>query len=306
MRNKFVESLEEKARLDSSLVLLTGDLGFGVFENFEKLFPSQYYNLGIAEQGMMGVAAGLALSGRNVVVYSIGNFPTLRCLEQIRNDLAYHDCRVTIVSVGAGFSYGQLGMSHHATEDLAIMRALPNVEILVPATLEEAKLLSNHALESKGTKYLRLDKSFAGDNIGAEPFAHGKIRSYSGGNEIIVIATGGIVQEALAAKQQILDDEGVSIKVLTCHMIKPFDEAGLLSHTENAKYVITLEEHNLTGGLGTLVAEVLFRNGRTLKGFVSLGLADVYSSVVGDQKYLRSTYKMDSFELVKQIKKMIS
>lgn len=306
MRNKFVEVLIEKARFDSSLVLLTGDLGFGVFEEFERLYPSQYYNLGITEQGMIGVATGLALSGKNVIVYSIGNFPTLRCLEQIRNDLAYHDCNVTIVTVGAGFSYGQLGMSHHATEDLAIMRALPNIEILVPATLEETTLISREIIYSKGTSYLRLDKSYAEENsIEAEPFEYGKVRCFSGEGEIIVIATGGILQEALEAKKVIFEEEGVEIKVLACHMLKPFDEAGLLEKTANAEYVITLEEHNLEGGLGSLVSEVLFRNGRILKAFLSLGLPDIYSSIVGDQKFLRNNYKMSSFEIVNQIKKII-
>lgn len=305
MRNKFVEVLIEKAKSDPSLVLLTGDLGFGVFEEFEKLYPSQYYNLGIAEQGMMGVAAGLARSGKNVIVYSIGNFPTLRCLEQIRNDLAYHECNVTIVTVGAGFSYGQLGMSHHATEDLAIMRALPNVEILVPATLEETRFISQETLHSKKTSYLRLDKSFAEDEPHAEPFEYGKLRSFGGDDEIVVITTGGILKEAIEAKKRLLEEEGISIKVLSCHLVKPFDEAGLLEKTNKANYIITLEEHNLVGGLGSLVSEVLFRNGRTLKGFSTLGLHDVYCSIVGDQNYLRKKYQMDSVQLVNQIKEYL-
>lgn len=306
MRNNFVEVLIAKAKNDPSLILITGDLGFGVFEKFEELFPEQYFNLGIAEQGMSGIASGLALSGKNVVIYSIGNFPTLRCLEQIRNDMAYHDCNVTIVSVGAGFSYGQLGMSHHATEDLAIMRALPNVEVLVPATLEEASLITSKVLYSKKTSYLRLDKSYGEEYPEAEPFEYGKVRSFTQGEEIVIISTGGILSEALETQKYFLEKESLFIKVLSCHMIKPFDEKGILDKTQNAQLIITLEEHNLSGGLGSLVSEVLFRNKRSVKRFISLGLKDIYSSVVGDQKYLRSEYKMDKVEIINQIKQIIN
>ena len=139
MRDAFVEELSILASQDKDLFFITGDLGFGVFEDFEKEFPDQYLNAGVAEQNMTMLAAGLAKEGKKVYTYSIGNFPTLRCLEQIRNDICYHDLNVTIVCVGGGFSYGQLGMSHHATEDLSIMRAIPNMIVEAPCGSEEVK-----------------------------------------------------------------------------------------------------------------------------------------------------------------------
>ncbi|MEX2031445.1 MAG: transketolase, partial [Dehalococcoidia bacterium] len=132
MRDAFVRALETEAEHDARIMLITGDLGFGVLDGYAERRPSQFLNAGVAEQNMTGVATGLAMAGRVVFTYSIGNFPILRCLEQIRNDAAYHDANVNVVSIGAGFSYGVLGMSHHATEDLAIMRALPGIVIASP------------------------------------------------------------------------------------------------------------------------------------------------------------------------------
>ena len=138
MRDTFVKTLVELARKDPRIVLMTGDLGFGVLKPFWEALPNQFINAGIAEQNMTSVAAGMALEGKIVFTYSIGNFPTLRCLEQIRNDCAYHHANVKIVCVGGGFVYGSLGMSHHATEDIAIMRALPDVTVMAPGDLVEA------------------------------------------------------------------------------------------------------------------------------------------------------------------------
>ena len=138
MRDNFINVLTDLAKNDKEIVLLTGDLGFGVFEKFESSFPDQYFNVGVAEQNMIGLATGLALEGKKVVTYSIGNFGILRCLEQIRNDACYHDVNITVIANGGGFSYGSLGMSHHTTEDLAILRALPNMSVIAPCTTNEA------------------------------------------------------------------------------------------------------------------------------------------------------------------------
>ena len=158
MRDTFVKTLIEIAKADKDVHLLTGDLGFGVLKPYWEQLPEQFTNIGIAEQNMTGIAAGLALSGKKVFTYSIGNFPTLRCLEQIRNDCAYHDANVKIVCVGGGFVYGSLGMSHHATEDLAIMRALPSVVVMAPGDLTEAAACTRAIYEHQGTCYLRLGR----------------------------------------------------------------------------------------------------------------------------------------------------
>ena len=165
MRDAFTRALMREAAKDDRLMLVTGDLGFGVLKPFWETYPEQFVNAGIAEQSMTGLAAGLAKTGRTVLTYSIGNFPTLRCLEQIRNDCAYHSLNVKVVCVGGGFVYGSLGMSHHATEDMAIMRALPGVTVFTPGDPAEVEAIVPVMLKTPGTCYLRLGR-------GGEPTLH--------------------------------------------------------------------------------------------------------------------------------------
>lgn len=165
MRDSFVRTLLTLAQGDPNIELLTGDLGFGVLRPFWEALPDQFLNVGIAEQNMISMAAGMALEGKTVFVYSIGNFPTMRCLEQIRNDCAYPGANVKIVCVGAGFAYGALGMSHHATEDLAVMRALPGVTVFSPADRTEAEAVARAAVKTPGTCYIRLGRGGLGTAV---------------------------------------------------------------------------------------------------------------------------------------------
>src|SRR6185436_4753277 len=181
MRDSFTARLEQLAAADPRIFLITGDLGFGVLDSFEKKFPRQFLNAGVAEQNMTGLATGLAIEGRTVFTYSIANFPTLRCLEQIRNDASYHDANVKIVAIGGGFSYGPLGMSHHATEDIAIMRSLP-ITVVAPGCDWEAAEATSAVAAAKGTCYLRLDKSGAEDTQHpGEEFVLGRSRMVRAG-----------------------------------------------------------------------------------------------------------------------------
>lgn len=305
MRDAFLRSLTSLAEKDRDIVLLTADLGFGVFEEFESRFPGQYYNVGVAEQNMTGVATGLALEGKKVFTYSIGNFPTLRCLEQIRNDACYHDANVTVVASGGGFSYGALGMSHHCTEDIAILRALPNISVVAPGTAWEAgeatKLLASHA----GVGYLRLDKTQADDDNGAigGDFEIGLSRCLREGKDITLITTGGILEEAIKAAEHVVANS-IDCRVLSFHSIKPIDIEAIKKAVVETNGVITVEEHNLVGGLGSAVSEVCMDLGIIPKKFKRIGLKDVYSSVVGSQAYLRKCYEMDSGSIIKAIQDM--
>ena len=200
MRNAFVKTLIELAKDNRNIELITGDLGFGVLKPYYEQCPNQFTNAGIAEQNMTTVAAGMALEGKNVFTYSIGNFPTLRCVEQIRNDCAYHKANVKIVCVGGGFVYGSLGMSHHATEDIAVMRALPGVVAMAPADSIEAEVCTRALVEFEGTAYLRLGR-------GGEKRIHDRIENYQigkalkvrEGEKIALFSTGGIAEEVLDA-----------------------------------------------------------------------------------------------------------
>ncbi len=287
------------------IILLSGDLGFGVFNQYRKDCPSQFINAGIAEQNMTAVATGLALEGQTVLTYSIGNFNTLRCLEQIRNDVCYHNADVKIISVGGGFSYGALGISHHATEDLAIMRSLPNMSVISPCGLWETKMATDAILDTPGPFYLRLDKSFGTDNplMSSEVFRIGRARVLREGTDVSILVTGGILEEVWQASE-ILINEGISVKIVSVHTLKPFDDAlvtEIVSHTKN---VVTVEEHTVIGGLGSAVAEALFDRGVCPKHFLKIGLEAGFSSIVGSQKYLRRHYGMDAQSISEKILNM--
>jgi transketolase len=292
MRTEFVKRLEKLAETDPSLFFITGDLGFGVLDEFSRKFPRQYLNVGVAEQNMIGVAAGLALEGRRVFVYSIGNFPTLRCLEQIRNDVLYHRLNVKIVSIGGGFSYGQLGFSHHATEDLSILRSLPGMTVVSPGDLWEAGEATEAVFSRSGPCYLRLDKSSAGHTEkNGEIFEIGKARQLRDGRDATLVASGGILEAALKAAES-LDAHGIRCRVLSMHTIKPLDLEALENASRETGGLVTVEEHVVEGGLGGAVAEACLEGGFPPLFFHRIGIRSDYPDVVGSQSFLRERCQM--------------
>jgi len=260
MRDTFVRTLIDIAKNNPQIELITGDLGFGVLKPYWEAVPNQFTNAGIAEQNMTSVAAGMALEGKTVFTYSIGNFPTLRCLEQIRNDCAYHNANVKIVCVGGGFVYGSLGMSHHATEDIAIMRALPEVTVVCPGDLVEAEEATKTIANMPGTCYLRLGRGGEKrihDKI--ENFQIGKaikIRDISGKGKIAVFSTGAILDDTNDACDELIR-HGLGIKQYSFHTVKPIDKDVIIDCAKHCDYIVTVEEHNIVGGFGSAVAEVL-------------------------------------------------
>lgn len=294
MREAFVNSLVDLASKDKNIVLLTADLGFGVFERFEQLYPDQFYNVGIAEQNMVGVGTGLALEGKKVVIYSIGNFPTLRCLEQIRNDACYHEINMTIISSGGGYSYGALGYSHHATEDLSIMRAIPNMKVIAPCSKWESGQAIEALINDNSVSYLRLDKTAANDDqIKKNNFNILTSRRYKEGSDISLIATGGILKEALKAAI-ILEKKSISCRVIAMHTVKPLDNLEIDAAIMETNGIVTIEENNIIGGLGSAISEYCMNASKIPKKFLSIGINDRYSSIVGSQDYLRTHNNLDS------------
>lgn len=301
MRDTFIRTLTELAPQHPELLLLTGDLGFGVLNDFDARFPRQFLNVGVAEQNMSGLATGLALEGHNVFTYSIGNFPTLRCLEQVRNDICYHGANVKIVCVGGGMSYGAVGASHHATEDLAVLRALPNMSVFSPGDLWEAAEAAYYLVSHRGPAYLRLDKSAAMAMVrSGEVFQPGRIRTVRDGSDVTLAATGGILGEALAAAD-ILAEQGISCRVLSVHTIKPIDAETLIAAASETGGLLSIEEHAVDGGLGGAIAETLMEAGVFPPFFSRMGLRNTFSSVVGSQQYLRKVYGLDACAIVRTV-----
>ncbi len=293
MREAFIRTLSAIAESRPDLMLITGDLGFGVLNDWISRFPRQFLNAGIAEQNMTGLAAGMALEGRTVFTYSLGGFPTVRCLEQIRNDVCYHHANVKIVTVGGGMSYGPVGFSHHATEDLAIMRSLPNMVVLAPGDVWETEEATRALIRMPGPAYLRLDKSAAAPtSIPGERFHVGRIRMIRQGWDVTLAATGGILGEALFAAD-LLAARGVTCRVLSVHTVKPLDGEALKSAARETGGIVTIEEHALDGGMGGAVAETLLDAGAAPGFFLRFGLR-TFSSIVGSQSYLRKVYGLDA------------
>lgn len=306
MRDTFVKTLVELAKKDKRIELITGDLGFGVLKPFWEQCPDQFTNAGIAEQNMTTVAAGMAMEGKTVFTYSIGNFPTLRCLEQIRNDCAYHNANVKIVCIGGGFVYGSLGMSHQATEDLAVLRALPDVVVMAPADLVEAEECTRALAEYKGTAYLRLGR-------GGEKRIHEKIEGFEigkavkvhDGERVAIFSTGAIFEEVMDAIET-LREHGYNPAVYTFPTVKPIDKELIESVSRDFELIVTAEEHNVVAGFGSAVAEVLAEMKEKKAYLIRIGLNDEYSVRVGDQKYLRAQYGMDSKAIVEKIEESLN
>lgn len=302
MRDTFVRTLLEIAKKNRNVYIVTGDLGFGVLKPFWTELPDRIINAGIAEQNMTSIAAGLAMQGKIVYTYSIGNFPTLRCIEQIRNDCAYHNANVKVVCVGGGFVYGSLGMSHHATEDIAIMRALPDVTVLAPGDLVEAEAATKAIYETPGTCYLRLGRG--GEkriHEKLEGFEVGKAIEIQKGERVAVFSTGAIFDEVDEACAE-LKEQGIVPTVYTFPTVKPIDREVILECAKNCKAIITVEEHNLSGGFGSAVAEVLAESDEAHAKLVRIALNDKYSSIVGSQKYLRQEYAIDAKTIIEKVK----
>ena len=301
MRDTFVRTLVKCAKEDKNIELITGDLGFGVLKPFWEQCPDQFTNAGIAEQMMTGVAAGMALTGKNVFTYSIGNFPTLRCIEQIRNDCAYHNANVKVVCIGGGFVYGSLGTSHQATEDLAMLRALPNVIVLAPADLVEAEECTKALAKYQGTAYLRLGR-------GGEKRIHEKIDNFQigkaikvcDGQKVAIFSADAIFEEVTACKEM-LNNEGVNPMIYTFPTVKPIDKNTIEEVAQKVDLIVTCEEHNIIGGFGSAVAEVMAEMKNIKAILLRMGLNDEYSVRVGNQKYLRAQYGIDAKSIAEKI-----
>ena len=305
MRTAFFRTLLDLAQSDERINLIVGDLGFGVVEIFAERFPKRFLNVGVAEQNMTGIAAGMAMSGKVVFTYSIANFPTLRCLEQVRNDICYHNANVKIVAVGGGFAYGSLGMSHHATEDLAIMRALPGMVVVAPGDPVEVEEATRAIVADPGPCYLRLGR--AGEptlHRGSIGFQLGKAITLRNGGDLTLISTGGLLETVLHVAER-LAKEGVQVRVLSMHTVKPLDTEAVLAAARETRAIVTFEEHSLIGGLGAAVAEVLAESSKSRVPFKRVGLPSAFSSEVGSQEYLRAVYGLSIDEILNTLKPII-
>jgi transketolase len=308
MRTAFIQALSDAAVKDKRIFLLTGDLGYGVLEPFQKSFPDQYLNCGVAEQNMVGIAAGLALAGKIPIVYSIATFATMRCYEQIRNDVCYQNLNVKIVGVGAGLTYSQYGATHNAMEDISIMRSLPNMTVIAPGDPKEVQAASYAMFKHHGPCYLRIAAR-------GEPSIHTNIPKFEIGKGILVqdgkdiafISTGHMLENVVKAAA-LLKEKGISTRIISMHTIKPLDRKLLQETMQRVPYLFTVEDHSIIGGLGSAVAEVVAETGYA-GVFKRIAPQDAFQKVGGWLPYIRNANGLsveaiaDTVQLVRNAKK---
>lgn len=299
MRTAFIKTLCQLAAQDERIWLLCADLGYSVLESFQERFPDRFINVGVAEQNMVGIAAGLAMTGRTVFTYSIVNFATFRCLEQIRDDVCYHDLPVKVVSVGGGFSYGPQGYTHHGLEDVAVMRVLPNMTVMTPADPWEASRATEQIAAGGGPAYLRLARA-------NEPLLHGDDARWAGGEpialrqgrDVLVLGYGPGLLEVLKAVDA---SPALSVEVWSMPRLKPVPVTRLTEAARRFSTIVTVEEAQIEGGLGSIVAEVISGLGTGTR-LVRCGVNGTILERALSQSSARRHYGIDAASLVQLLK----
>jgi transketolase len=302
MRNAFADELTKLGNDDPRIVMLSGDIGNRLFDKFKDKHPSRFFNCGVAEANMMGVAAGMAMNGLRPVAYTITPFVTTRCLEQIRTDVCYHEAPVTIVAVGAGLAYSGLGPTHHACEDISFLRSIPNMVVICPGDAFEVRGALRAAMQQDRPVYIRMGKK-------GEPVVHkgpiadfkiGKAITIAEGADVCLLSTGNMLPEAVEAAHK-LKDKGISAEVVSFHTVKPLDDERLKQAFARFKLVATLEEHSLIGGFGAAVSEWLADTETQAKKFLRFATPDAFFKKSGEQEYAREMLGLTGHQIADKI-----
>jgi transketolase len=287
MRNAFVNELTKLAETNDRIVLLSGDIGNRLFDDYKSRYPQRFFNCGVAEANMMSMASGMALSGMRPITYTITPFTTARCYEQIKVDVSFHNLPVIIVGIGSGLSYAELGATHHSNDDIALLRILPNMTVICPADSFEVRAALRAALNHGGPVYIRLGKK-------GEPIVHGEIPGFVIGKGIIVrdgkdvclLSTGNMLSTVMEAAG-VLQGLDISARVVSFHTVKPLDAELLSQAFAQFRVVVSIEEHGILGGFGSSIAEWLAGKGKTSGELVCMGVADTFFCEAGKQKDAR-------------------
>jgi len=304
MRFVFVKELIKYAKKKRNVYLITSDLGYRAFEEFVNLFPKRFINVGVSENNMIGIAAGMAARGKKVFVYSILPFVVFRSLEQIRNNILHNDLDVNIIGAGGGFSYNVQGISHNTSEDISVIRSLPNLSIHNPGSRFEAEFIVKQMFKSKKPSFARLGKAPNKD------FYLRKINKINDtiltkGNQLTIFTTGNILENVYNSVK-ILNRKGYKIKLISIPTLKPISENFILNNI-NTKNVLTIEENVSIGGLGSLIADIILKSKKNRKiNFNSLSLEDIIHNKIGSQEYLRKINKLDQESIIKTITKFLN
>ncbi len=305
MRNAFADEMTNLAKTDPRLVLLSGDIGNKLFDRFKEVDAARFYNCGVAEANMMGVASGMALCGLRPFVYTITPFTTTRCFEQIRVDVCYHHVPVVIVGTGSGLSYAELGPTHHSLEDMAILRTLPGMRVLAPCDVTELRLALRAVLEDDSPAYIRIGKK--GEpavHTETPPFRIGEAIVVRKGSDVALLCAGNMMSDTLVAADK-LAEMGISAEVVSFHTVKPLDSNYLQDAASRFRLLATVEEHSRIGGFGSAVGEWCVANNKMVPK-ISFGTDDAFMHEVGSQQYARNKFGLTSGKIADRVHAALS
>ncbi len=304
MRQAFYDRLEQIARSDKNLYILTANLGFRFLDRIRSTCSEQFLDVGVAEANMISLAAGMSTCGKNVYCYSIIPFLTMRAYEQVRVDVCYHGLKVKLVGMGAGFTYGLEGFTHFGIEDLALMRALPELHIVAPDTVENAVKVAELSYSHPFPLYIRLGRAGV-HSPDAQPSIRriGEASVVREGRHLAIIATGNMVPVCDVVAGQLARD-GIAATLVNMHTIRPFDSEMVRRCAAEHPIIVTAEEHSITGGLGSAVAEVLAEAPYTGR-FARIGIPEKLDTVIGHADYLWDHYGLSAQKIYSRLMKML-
>lgn len=304
MNSAYIARLMELAEKDHDVIHLIADSGTGYDEMFRRNFPNQIYNFGIGEENMVAAAAGMASAGKKPFVFTAGAFLAYRCMEFIRDDVCFQNLNVKIVGMGSGLSWSSLGPTHHTTEDISVLRAIPNLMILSPATPNQVAACVEAAYRHEGLVYLKIGMNHEDEYFETDyAFDPEKNDVLQDGYDIAIYVTGSILREAVEAAK-LLKEEGIKAKLVNVVCMKPFNEKDVLDTAQNIKKIFTVEEHNIHGGLGSLVAEAIAYHGVEAR-VVPIGINDVFASGYGTHAMVRKANALDAANICEKIKRSL-
>ena len=304
MRDTFVKEITKAAEKNSKIVILAGDIGYKLFDNFIKKFPKRFYNCGVAEANMTTVAAGLALKGFIPITYTIATFNVYKTVEQIKIDICYPNLGVIIVGTGSGLSYADLGSTHHAIEDIGVLRSIPNLNIISPADPIELKSLIPQIIKSKKPIYLRIGKRGEKNIYKKKPKIQlSRWNKVSNGKKICIIATGNIIIKAHEAIKEMRKDN-IYPSLISAHSIKPIDKKMLMKIFKKYEYIVTLEEHSSIGGLSSAIAE-FYLSQNIKRKFLTLSTGENFIVKSGKQDEAIKMLNLTSKDIKQKIKKFL-
>ena len=303
MRDTYLKILYELAKRDSNVVSLVCDNGLIIYDDFRRDFPDRYYNFGIAEANMVGAAAGMASCGKIPFVYTISAFIAYRAYEFLRDDVCFQNQNVKLIGIGSGLTYSTLGPSHHTTEDIGLLRSLPNLTVFSPATRAEVRWMMEEAYRIRGPVYIRLgnnNEEYYKENT---EFSIGKPAVVKEGKDITVMVTGTIINEVMKAVKR-LEDDGIDVQVVSIHTLKPIDTQAAVKVLKNIKKLVIVEEHNTIGGLYGAIAEVMIDENIMIPS-LKIGLNDIFAEEYGKIENVRSVNGLGAGEIYTKIKMFI-